>query len=88
MYRRDQLTGGHVIMLGPGNEEAALQALTAYPGGLQLGGGINPDNARKYLSAGASQVIVTSYLIENGDLSQRRLAMLMDTLAPDELVIN
>ena len=88
MYRRDQLTGGHVIMLGPGNEEAALQALTAYPGGLQLGGGINPDNARKYLSAGASQVIVTSYLIENGDLSQRRLAMLMDTLAPDELVID
>ena len=88
MYQRDNLTGGHVIMLGPGNEEAAMLALQSYPGGLQLGGGINPDNARKYLDAGASQVIVTSYLIENGDISFARLDELMKVLSPEELVID
>ena len=45
LYRDDQLRGGHVIMLGPGNESAALEALAAYPGGLQVGGGINAENA-------------------------------------------
>ena len=88
MYQRDKLTGGHVIMLGPGNEEAALLALQSYSKGLQLGGGINPGNARKYLDAGASQVIVTSYLIEDGELSFPRLDALMEVLAPEELVID
>lgn len=88
MYQRDRLTGGHVIMLGPGNEESALLALQSYPGGLQLGGGITPGNARKYLDAGASQVIVTSYLIEDGSVSRRRLDGLMQVLQPDELVID
>ena len=46
LYRRDHLTGGHVIQLGPGNREAALRALGAWPGGLHLGGGVNADNAR------------------------------------------
>ena len=46
LYRRDGLTGGHVVMLGPGNEQQARAALQAYPGGLQIGGGITPDNAR------------------------------------------
>ena len=54
LYGRDALTGGHVIMLGPRNEEAALSALRAYPNGLQIGGGINPQNAAKYLDAGGS----------------------------------
>ena len=88
MYQRDNLTGGHVIMLGPGNEESALLALQSYPKGLQLGGGINPANARKYLDAGAAQVIVTSYLIEDGELSFRRLDALMEVLTPAELVID
>ena len=88
MYKRDGLTGGHVIMLGPGNEEAALLALKTYPGGLQVGGGIKPDNARKYLEAGASQVIVTSYLIEDGEISRRRLDALMQVVTPEELVID
>ena len=88
MYKRDHLTGGHVIMLGPGNEEAALLALKTYPKGLQLGGGITPDNARKYLDAGAAQVIVTSYLIENGNISLKRLENLMNVLDPSELVID
>ena len=88
MYQRDGLTGGHVIMLGPGNEEAALLALNSYPKGLQLGGGINPANARKYLDAGAAQVIVTSYLIEDSDVSMRRLDALMKVVKPEELVID
>ena len=47
-YRQDGLTGGHVILLGPGNEAAAREALSAYPDGLQLGGGVNADNACAY----------------------------------------
>src|SRR5262245_59085747 len=61
LYRRDSLRGGHVVMLGPGNEAAARSALAAYPGGLQIGGGINADNALAYLDAGASHTIVTSW---------------------------
>jgi phosphoribosylformimino-5-aminoimidazole carboxamide ribotide isomerase len=62
LYRRDSLTGGHVIMLGPGNEAAARSALAAWPGGLQIGGGITGENARAWLDAGASHAIVTSWL--------------------------
>ena len=71
-YKKDNLPGGHVIMLGPGNDEAALSALQAYPGGLQIGGGINPSNAKQWLDAGASHVIVTSYIFENGSLSMEK----------------
>src|SRR5262249_24319373 len=62
LYTRDGLRGGHVIMLGPGNELEARSALTAYPGGLQVGGGINEENALAWLEAGASHVIVTSWV--------------------------
>jgi phosphoribosylformimino-5-aminoimidazole carboxamide ribotide isomerase len=72
LYKQHNLPGGHVIMLGPGNEEAAMAALKAYPGGLQIGGGINPTNAQKYLDAGASHVIVTSYVFNGGKLDQAR----------------
>lgn len=74
LYAKDKLEGGHVIMLGPNNEEAALSALRAYPGGLQVGGGVNPSNAAKYLAAGASHVIVTSYVFREGRLDRERLA--------------
>src|ERR1700746_1124343 len=60
LYTRDGLQGGHVIMRGRGNEAAARAALQAYPGGLHIGGGINPENAAGYLRDGASHVIVTS----------------------------
>src|SRR5215213_1953998 len=68
MYQADRLAGGHVIALGPGNREAALQALRAFPRGLQVGGGITPENAREYLHAGASHVIVTSFVFRQGRL--------------------
>lgn len=87
-YKSDGLAGGHVIQLGPGNQDAAERALSAYPGGLQLGGGVSPDNARDWLSAGASQVIVTSYLFDGDVLSQERLDRLASVVHPSELVID
>src|SRR6478609_11797072 len=66
LYKRDGLTGGHVIMLGPGNDAEARAALAAYPGGLQLGGGVNADNEWHWLDAGASQVIVTRWVFRDG----------------------
>ena len=74
LYRRDDLRGGHVIMLGPGNDVAARAALAAFPGGLQVGGGIHLDNARGYLAAGASHVIVTSWVFRDGRLDEERCA--------------
>ncbi|MGA9779060.1 MAG: HisA/HisF-related TIM barrel protein, partial [Verrucomicrobiia bacterium] len=62
LYKRDGLTGGHVVMLGLGNEAAALAALAAFPGGLHVGGGVNAQNAQGWLNAGASHVIVTSWV--------------------------
>ena len=62
LYFRNNLQGGHVIKLGPGNEQAAAEALAAWPGGLQIGGGVKADNAAEYLAQGASHVIVTSYV--------------------------
>ena len=56
LYREHDLTGGHVIKLGPGNDEAAREALHAWPGALQVGGGINAGNALSWLEAGASKV--------------------------------
>ena len=87
-YRKDNLRGGHIIALGPGNETAALEALAAFPGGMQMGGGINPDNAFKYLDAGASHVIVTSYCINNGYLDRKRLAALSRQVGKKRLVLD
>jgi phosphoribosylformimino-5-aminoimidazole carboxamide ribotide isomerase len=87
-YRDDGLTGGHVVMLGPGNEEAARQALAAYPGGLQVGGGVTADNAPAWLDAGASHVIVTSWLFPDGALDPDRLAALHRRVGRDRLVID
>src|SRR5258708_32993701 len=76
LYKRDGLKGGHVIMLGAGNETQARGALKAYPGGLQLGGGVNADNAQDWLDAGASHVIVTSWGVHAGQLDWERLKSL------------
>lgn len=88
MFKEDQLTGGHVIMLGSGNEEAALLALKAYPNGLQVGGGITNENAKKYIEAGASHVIVTSYIFHDGQLDMDRLQKLVNTVGKEHIVID
>lgn len=87
-YRRDGLAGGHVIQLGPGNETAARSALAAYPGGLQLGGGVNLANAKDWLEAGASHVIVTSWVFREGRLDERRLTELSRAVGRERLVLD
>lgn len=88
LYRRDGLKGGHVIMLGPGNETEARAALRAYPDGLQIGGGINLDNARAWLDAGASHVIVTSWVFRDGQVDWGRLAQLVEAIGKARLVLD
>ncbi|HEY7711187.1 MAG TPA: phosphoribosylformimino-5-aminoimidazole carboxamide ribotide isomerase [Candidatus Entotheonella sp.] len=88
MYQADNLPGGHVIALGPGNEAAALAALCAFPGGMQMGGGVTPDNAKTYLDAGASHVIVTSYVFREGRIDTDRLKALGATVGRKRLVLD
>ncbi|BBO72781.1 hypothetical protein DSCW_01980 [Desulfosarcina widdelii] len=88
LYRRDGLTGGHVIQLGPGNAEAALSALSQWPGGLQVGGGINADNAAEWLDAGASHVIVTSWVFHDGRIDMARLEKLIQRIGKSRLVLD
>ncbi|KAI8476945.1 MAG: phosphoribosylformimino-5-aminoimidazole carboxamide ribonucleotide isomerase [Monoraphidium minutum] len=90
MYRRDGLTGGHVIMLGAddASRAAAKGALGAYPGGLQLGGGVTADNAAEWLDAGASHVIVTSYVFREGRLEEERLRDLVARVGRRRLVLD
>ena len=88
MYRKDDLRGGHVISLGPGNQNAAFSALRAFPGGLHMGGGITPANAIGYLDAGASHVIVTSYIFSGGKVDMNRLRSLMKIVGRNRLVLD
>ncbi|MGB0910703.1 MAG: HisA/HisF-related TIM barrel protein, partial [Nitrospirales bacterium] len=83
------LTGGHVIQLGPGNKEAANAALKAWQGGLQIGGGINADNAAEWLAAGASHVIVTSWLFDQeGKFLEENLRKLADEIGKEHIVVD
>ena len=76
-------------MLGPGNDDAALEALAAYPGGLQLGGGMRADNAQRFLDAGASHVIVTSWLFDgDGRFQPARLEAMVEAVGAEHLVID
>ncbi len=88
LYRKDNLTGGHIIQLGPGNEEAAMKALEAWPGGMQIGGGITIDNAKYWLDAGASAVIVTSWVFHGGAVDMDRLRQLMNSIGKNRLVLD
>lgn len=89
-YREDALTGGHVVMLGasPENRAAALAALAAYPGGLQVGGGVTIENADEYLEAGASHVVVTSHVFHGGAVDYDRLAALVAKVGRGRLVLD
>jgi len=89
LYQENQLVGGHIIQLGPGNGDAARSALSAWPGGMQLGGGIDIANAVEWLEAGASHIIVTSWLFdENGKFRKDRLQELAREVGREHLVVD
>lgn len=88
LYKNDNLKGGHVIKLGPHNEEAAEEALKAWPGGMQIGGGITSENAEKWLQAGASHVIVTSWVFKEGKINFENLKKLTETVGTENLVLD
>lgn len=94
-YAADGLTGGHVILLNGKDspyyeqtKQEALSALRAYPGGLQVGGGITAENAAEFLEAGASHVIVTSYVFRDGMLSYDRLNRLCEAVGKEHVVLD
>ena len=95
LYQKYGLKGGHVILLNKegspffeATKEQALSALLAYPGGLMIGGGITDANAAQYLEAGASHVIVTSYLFENGSLSREKMEKLAAAAGREHVVFD
>lgn len=95
LYKKDGIRGGHIILLNPessGYYEAtrcqALEALKAYPNGLQVGGGICCENAELFLDAGASHVIVTSYVFKNGRVDHENLKQLFRTVGKEHLVLD
>ncbi|KXO12599.1 Phosphoribosylformimino-5-aminoimidazole carboxamide ribotide isomerase [Moritella sp. JT01] len=88
IYRQHDLRGGHVIALGPNNETEVLKALEAWPQGLQFGGGVNLTNAARYIAAGASHVIVTSYLFDGDEFSWEKLAQLKALIGKEHLILD
>ncbi len=95
LYREYGLAGGHIILLNPASsayyeetKRQALSALTAYPGGLQAGGGITPENAADFLKAGASHVIVTSYVFSEGQIQYDKLHALLREVGRERLVLD
>ena len=94
-YRNLGIRGGHIIMLNrvgtpeyDASKAAALEALSAYPGGLQVGGGINADNASAFVEAGASHVIVTSYVFSDGKINYENLEKLVTAVGREHVVLD
>lgn len=88
LYRGDNLTGGHIIKLGPGNDKAALSALKAWPDGMQVGGGITDENAAYWIENGASHVIVTSHVFNDGKIDEKCLGRLVEIVGRERLVLD
>lgn len=95
LYQKHGIRNGHVILLNPANspfyeatKKQALSALAAYPGGLQAGGGIHAENAAEFLRAGASHVIVTSYVFRDGQIQSDNLKKLVKAVGKERLVLD
>lgn len=95
LYQEHRIRNGHIILLNPvsspyyeATKKQALAALMAYPGGMQAGGGITPDNAGEFLDAGASHVIVTSYVFKDGEIQYDNLKKLVNKTGKDKLVLD
>ncbi len=95
LYKRDGLSGGHIINLNKkgtteykASEEEAIKALAAFPNGMQYGGGVNHENAKKFIDAGASHVIVTSYVFNDGRVDYDALKTISNTVGREHLVLD
>lgn len=88
VYKTHNLKGGHVIKLGPNNDSAAREALTAWPDHLQIGGGIDDTNALEWIDYGASKVIVTSWLFPGASFEMERLRKLSEKIGTERLVVD
>lgn len=95
LYKANNIKGGHIILLNSKDSEyfeatksEALKALMAYKGGLQIGGGVNCDNALEYVKAGASHVIVTSYVFKNGKINYDNLNKIFNAVGKEHLVLD
>lgn len=95
LYKDNELKGGHIIILNGKDSEyyestvaEAIGALVAYPGGMQIGGGITAENAKEYIDAGASHVIVTSYVFKNGSICYDNLEKLVEAVGKDKIVLD
>lgn len=94
-YKKDRIRGGHVILLNhvesehyAATKEQALKALRAYPGGLQAGGGMTPENAKEFLDAGASHIIVTSYVFGDGKVNYENIKKMVEAVGKERLVLD
>lgn len=95
LFQKDGLKGGHVVLLNPASSpwfeadwQQAAAALAAYPGGLQIGGGVNVDNAASYINAGASHVVVTSYVFKDGEVQWKNLEKLAGAVGRSRVVLD
>lgn len=95
LYKKQGIKGGHIILLNPASseyyektKEQALLALRTYPDGLQVGGGITANNAEEFLNAGATHVIVTSYVFKDGQINYDNLFKLVNKMSKEKLVID
>lgn len=95
LYKTTGIRGGHIILLNAKDSEyyeatkkQALLALREYPGGLQVGGGITDLNAGEFLDAGASHVIVTSYVFKDGKINYDNLCKVRDAVGRERLVLD
>ena len=94
-YKKDKIRGGHIILLNPSDssyyketKRQALLALHTYPGGMQVGGGIHAENAKEFIEAGASHVIVTSYVFKDGRINYENLKRLSNLIGAEHLVLD
>ena len=95
LYQSQNIRGGHIILLNPKQSEfyeatkaQAIKALGAYPGGLQIGGGINAENAPEFIEAGAQAVIVTSYVFKDGCVNYENLNKIKKAVGKEHLVLD
>lgn len=94
-YKKDKIRGGHIILLNPSDssyyketKSQALLALHTYPGGMQVGGGIHAENAKEFIEAGASHVIVTSYVFKDGKVNYNNLEKILAAVGKEHLVLD